>query len=52
MDSTTARAHHDAAGMIVEPETLDAVEKAVAEEGAPAGNKTGNRTCGGKSDDV
>jgi transposase len=32
VDSTTARAHHHAAGMALEAETLAALEKAVAEE--------------------
>jgi transposase len=32
VDSTVARAHHDAAGMIVDPELLAALEKATAEE--------------------
>ena len=32
VDSTTARAHHDAAGMHLEPDTLTALEKAAAEE--------------------
>ena len=50
VDSTTARAHHDAAGMIMEPETLDAVVKATAEKGAPAGNKTGKSTRSEKND--
>ena len=40
IDSTTARAHHDAAGMRVEEEVLAALEKAVAaEKGAAAGHK-------------
>jgi hypothetical protein len=52
VDSTTVRAHHDAAGMIMEPETLDALEKAAAEKGAPARNKTGNLPRNGKNDDA
>ncbi|NEA63499.1 transposase [Streptomyces sp. SID12488] len=32
VDSTVARAHHHAAGMVVEPELLEDLEKAVAEE--------------------
>ncbi|MFE3826806.1 transposase [Streptomyces sp. NPDC059092] len=52
VDSTTVRAHHDAAGMIMEPGTLDAVEKAAAEKGAPPRNKTGDQTQGEKSDDA
>lgn len=32
IDSTTTRAHHDAAGMHLDPEVLDALEKAAAEE--------------------
>lgn len=45
VDSTTARAHHDAAGMRVKPEVLEALEDAVREQerarqkGAPARNK-------------
>jgi transposase len=44
VDSTTARAHHDAAGMQLDPEVLDALEKAAEEEkarskGAPRRNK-------------
>jgi hypothetical protein len=38
--------------MIVEPEILDALEKAAAEKGEPARNKTGNRTRSGKNDDA
>ena len=47
VDSTTARAHHDAAGMHLDPGTLDALEKAAEEErearskGAAARNKSG-----------
>ncbi|MGQ4333114.1 hypothetical protein ACN6LE_002127 [Streptomyces hayashii] len=52
VDSTTVRAHRDAAGMIVAPETLDALEKAAAEKGAPARNKSGNRTLSGKNDNA
>ena len=46
VDSTTARAHHDAAGMRVDPEIMEALEKAVREQeqarqkGAPARNRT------------
>jgi hypothetical protein len=32
VDSTVARTHHDAAGMVVEPEVLAALEEAAAEE--------------------
>ncbi|WP_435835076.1 hypothetical protein [Streptomyces antibioticus] len=32
MDSTVDRAHHHAAGMAVDPELLDELEKAVTEE--------------------
>ncbi len=59
IDSTTARAHHDAAGMHLDQDVLTALEKAAAEEekarsrGAAARNKAG-RTTGtppsGKSD--
>lgn len=46
VDSTTARAHHDAAGMRLDPKVLDALEKAAEEEkarskGAKARNKSG-----------
>ncbi len=47
VDSTTARAHHDAAGMHLDPDVLAALEKAAAEEeqarkkGAARRNKTG-----------
>jgi transposase len=47
VDSTTVRAHHDAAGMRVGKEVLDALEEAVAEEertrqkGAARRNTTG-----------
>jgi transposase len=32
VDSTVARAHHDAAGMVVDPDVLAALEEAAAEE--------------------
>lgn len=32
VDSTVARAHHDAAGMVVDPEVLAALEEAAAEK--------------------
>ena len=32
VDSTTARAHHHAAGMVVDPELLEALEEAAEEE--------------------
>lgn len=32
VDSTVARAHHDAAGMVADPEVLAALEEAAAEE--------------------
>jgi len=60
VDSTTARAHHDAAGMHLGEDVLIALEKAAAEEearskGAAAKSKTG-RTSGripsGRSEDV
>jgi transposase len=52
VDSTTVRAHHDATGMIVGPETLEALEKAAAEKGAPARNKTDSWTRSGRNDDA
>lgn len=33
VDSTVARAHHDAAGMVVDPAVLEALEQAAAEKG-------------------
>jgi len=59
IDSTTARAHHDAAGMHLEEEVLIALEKAAAEaekarsKGVTATNKPGRgtkATPSGKSD--
>ena len=47
VDSTTARAHHDAAGMHLDQDVITALEKAAAEEekagqkGALSKNKTG-----------
>lgn len=35
VDSTVARAHHDAAGMVVEPEVLAALEEAAVQEKGP-----------------
>jgi transposase len=60
IDSTTARAHHDAAGMHLDPCVLDALEKATEEDrprskGAVAESKMGRRSKtipGGKSDDA
>lgn len=41
VDSTVARVHHDAAGMIVDPAVLAALEQAVAEEkGRPIPGKS------------
>lgn len=46
VDSTTARAHHDAAGMRIDPEVMEALEEAVREQeqarqkGAAQGNRT------------
>jgi hypothetical protein len=61
IDSTTARAHHDVAGMHLDQDVIAALEKAAAEEekarskGAAAKNETG-RTAGmppsGRSDDA
>ena len=57
IDSTTARAHHDAAGMHLDQDLLTALEKAAAEEekarskGATPKNETG-RIPNGKSDDA
>ncbi len=51
VDSTTARAHHDAAGMRVDDEVLAALEKAVAEEkGAAARNKRIKKPQGGQTE--
>jgi transposase len=60
VDSTTARAHHDAAGMRIGKEVMDALEEAAEEEqarqkGAARGDRTSRRTDttpGGKSGDV
>ena len=61
IDSTTARAHHDAAGMHLSEDVLTALEKAAAEEetarskGAAPRNKTGRTQMPiptGKSADV
>jgi hypothetical protein len=59
VDSTTARAHQDAAGMHLDPGALDALEKATEEKprskGAVAKRKPGGRQKtipGGKSDDA
>jgi transposase len=61
VDSTTARAHHDAAGMHLDQDVLTALEKAAAEEGkarqkgAARKDKTGGTpkmTRSGKSDDA
>ncbi|RPE39220.1 transposase [Streptomyces sp. Ag109_O5-1] len=41
VDSTTVRAHHDAAGMRVSEQTLAALEEAATQKGARAGNKPG-----------
>lgn len=40
VDSTTARAHHDAAGMRVSEQTPAALEEAAAQKGARVRNKT------------
>jgi transposase len=39
VDSTTARTHHDAAGMRVSEETLAALEEAASQKGERARNK-------------
>jgi transposase len=61
VDSTTARAHHDAAGMHLGQDVLTALEKAAAEEekarqkGVARRNKTGRTpetTPSGKNDDA
>ncbi|GAA3368148.1 hypothetical protein GCM10020367_05320 [Streptomyces sannanensis] len=50
VDSTTARAHHDAAGVRVEQEVMDALEEAAREQdharkkGAARRNRTGRTT--------
>jgi hypothetical protein len=60
VDSTTARGHHDAAGMCIGKEVMDALEEAAEEEqgrqkGAVRRDQTGRRTeatPSGKSGDV
>lgn len=58
VDSTTARAHHDAAGMRIDPEIMDALEEAAREQerarqkGASQGSGTGRapeKTPAGKN---
>lgn len=50
VDSTTARAHHDAAGMRIDPQVMEALEKAAREQeqarskGAVSRNKAGRET--------
>jgi hypothetical protein len=44
VDSTTARAHHDAAGLPVDAEVLEALEKAAAGKRADTKNETGKPT--------
>lgn len=44
VDSTTARAHHDAAGLPVDAEILNALEEAAAAKGARARNKADTPT--------
>ncbi|GGV70144.1 hypothetical protein GCM10010277_80820 [Streptomyces longisporoflavus] len=64
VDSTTARAHHDAAGMYIGKEVMDALEEAAADQerarqkGAPRRNRTDRTEAtpptgknGGTSDD-
>jgi transposase len=41
VDSTTTRAHHDAAGMRVSEQTLAALEEAASQKGERPGNKAG-----------
>ncbi|MFJ9847026.1 transposase [Kitasatospora sp. NPDC101155] len=58
VDSTTVRAHHDAAGMHLDPDALAALEKAAEEaekarqKGEARRNKTGRTTRNGKSGDA
>jgi transposase len=49
VDSKMARAHHDAAGMVVDPAVLAALEEAAAKEkgGRNRANRSGRRRCGG-----
>lgn len=51
VDSTTARAHHDAAGLPVDAEVLNALEEAAAAKGALARNKTDTPTQPSKNAD-
>ena len=61
VDSTTARAHHDAAGMRIDPEVMEALEEAVREQeqarqkGPAQGDRTDRMpetTAAGKSGDA
>jgi transposase len=51
VDSTTARAHHDAAGLPVDASVLDALEEAASAKGARARNKTDTPTPPSKNAD-
>jgi hypothetical protein len=48
VDSTTARAHHDAAGMLIGADVMEALEEAAAEqeEARQKGDARRNRTGG------
>jgi transposase len=55
VDSTTARAHHDAAGMHIDKEVLDALEEAAREQEQArekGAAKTTETTPSGKNDDA
>lgn len=52
VDSTTARAHHDAAGMRLAPGVLDALEKAAEEERARSKGARRKNKPGPGADDV
>ena len=43
VDSTVARAHHDAAGMVVDPEVLAALEQAAGAEKGASGKRANRR---------
>jgi transposase len=51
VDSTTARAHHDAAGLPMDAEVWNALEEAAAAKGARARNKTDTPTRPSKNAD-
>jgi hypothetical protein len=52
IDSTTARAHHDAAGMHLDQDVLTALEKAAAEEEKARSKRGGSEEQNGQETEV